>query len=179
MLNKNIMSVISPFNLKRWIDENRDLLKPPVGNQCIYKNAEDFIVMIVGGPNSRKDFHFNETEELYYQLEGNIVVKIIDDGVPKDIHINEGDMFLLPPRTPHSPQRGPNTIGLVIEKVRKDEEDGFIWFCENCGNMLHEEKLVVTDIVSQLPPVMNKFYEDEKQRTCTKCGSTMQPPTKK
>ena len=179
MLNKNVMSVISPFNLKRWIDENRDLLKPPVGNQCIYKNAEDFIVMIVGGPNSRKDFHFNETEELYYQLEGNIVVKIIDDGVPKDIHINEGDMFLLPPRTPHSPQRGPNTIGLVIEKVRKDEEDGFIWFCENCGNMLHEEKLVVTDIVSQLPPVMNKFYEDEKQRTCTKCGSTMQPPTKK
>ena len=179
MLNKNIMSVISPFNLKKWIDENRDLLKPPVGNQCIYKNAEDFIVMIVGGPNSRKDFHFNETEELYYQLEGNIVVKIIDDGVPKDIHINEGDMFLLPPRTPHSPQRGPNTIGLVIEKVRKDEEDGFIWFCENCGNMLHEEKLVVTDIVSQLPPVMNKFYEDEKQRTCTKCGSTMQPPTKK
>ena len=179
MLNKNIMSVISPFNLKRWIDENRDLLKPPVGNQCIYKNAEDFIVMIVGGPNSRKDFHFNETEELYYQLEGNIVVKIIDDGVPKDIHVNEGDMFLLPPRTPHSPQRGPNTIGLVIEKVRKDEEDGFIWFCENCGNMLHEEKLVVTDIVSQLPPVMNKFYEDENQRTCTKCGSTMQPPTKK
>ena len=179
MLNKNIMSVISPFNLKKWIDENRDLLKPPVGNQCIYKNAEDFIVMIVGGPNSRKDFHFNETEELYYQLEGNIVVKIIDDGVPKDIHINEGDMFLLPPRTPHSPQRGPNTIGLVIEKVRKDEEDGFIWFCENCGNMLHEEKFVVTDIVSQLPPVMNKFYEDEKQRTCTKCGSTMQPPTKK
>ena len=173
------MSVIAPFNLKKWIDENRDLLKPPVGNKCVYIDAEDFIVMIVGGPNSRKDYHFNETEELYYQLEGNIVVKIIDDGVPKDIHINEGDMFLLPPRTPHSPQRGPNTIGLVIEKVRKNEEDGFIWFCESCGNMLHEEKLVVTDIVSQLPPVMNKFYEDENQRTCNKCGNIMQPPIKK
>lgn len=173
------MSVTAPFNLKKWIDEHRDLLKPPVGNQCVYKDAEDFIVMVVGGPNSRKDYHFNETEELYYQLEGNIVVKIIDDGVPKDIHINEGDMFLLPPRTPHSPQRGPNTIGLVIEKVRKDEEDGFIWFCENCGNMLHEEKLVVTDIVSQLPPVMNKFYGSEEQRTCNKCGSVMQPPNKK
>ncbi len=173
------MAVIQPFNLKKWIDENRDLLKPPVGNKCVYVNAEDFIVMIVGGPNSRKDFHFNETEELYYQLEGNIVVKIIDDGVAKDIKINEGDMFLLPPRTPHSPQRGPNTIGLVIEKVRKDEEDGFIWFCENCGNMLHEEKLVVSDIVSQLPPVMNKFYGNEEQRTCNKCGSVMQPPIKK
>ena len=173
------MSVIAPFNLKKWIDENRNLLKPPVGNKCVYVNAEDFIVMIVGGPNSRKDYHFNETEELYYQLEGNIVVKIIDDGVAKDIEINEGDMFLLPPRTPHSPQRGPNTIGLVIEKVRKDEEDGFIWFCENCGNMLHEEKLVVSDIVSQLPPVMNKFYGNEEQRTCNKCGSVMQPPIKK
>ncbi len=173
------MAVIQPFNLKKWIDENRDLLKPPVGNKCVYVNAEDFIVMIVGGPNSRKDYHFNETEELYYQLEGNIVVKIIDDGIAKDIEINEGDMFLLPPRTPHSPQRGPNTIGLVIEKVRKDEEDGFIWFCENCGNMLHEEKLVVSDIVSQLPPVMNKFYGNEEQRTCNKCGSVMQPPVKK
>ncbi len=85
----------------------------------------------------------------------------------------------MPPRTPHSPQRGPNTIGLVIEKVRKDEEDGFIWFCENCGNMLHEEKLVVSDIVTQLPPVMNKFYGSEEQRTCNKCGNVMQPPIKK
>ena len=97
------MAVIAPFNLKKWIAENRDLLKPPVGNQCIYKNAENFIVMVVGGPNARKDYHFNESEELYYQVEGNIVLKIIDDGVPKDISINEGDMFLLPPKTPHSP----------------------------------------------------------------------------
>ena len=106
-------------------------------------------------------------------------IQISDSLNEKDIKINEGDMFLLPPRTPHSPQRGPNTIGLVIEKVRKDEEDGFIWFCENCGNMLHEEKLVVSDIVSQLPPVMNKFYGNEEQRTCNKCGSVMQPPIKK
>ena len=172
------MAVLQPFNIKKWIDENRDLLKPPVGNQCLYKNAEDFIVMIVGGPNSRKDYHFNETEELFYQLQGNIIVKIIDEGEPKDIHINEGDMFLLPPRTPHSPQRGEGTVGLVIEKIRKDEEDGFMWFCENCGNMLHQEKLVVTDIVSQLPPVMNEFYDNEEKRTCNKCGNMMQPPVK-
>ena len=130
------MAVIAPFNLKKWIDEHRDLLKPPVGNQCIYKDAENFIVMVVGGPNARKDYHYNESEELYYQVEGNIVLKIIDDGVPKSIPINEGDLFLLPPQTPHSPQRGANTVGLVIEKVREDEEDekdAFMWFCENCG----------------------------------------------
>ncbi|MFY7880132.1 MAG: 3-hydroxyanthranilate 3,4-dioxygenase [Lacibacter sp.] len=173
------MAVTPPFNLKKWIDEHRDLLKPPVGNQCIYKNAEDFIVMVVGGPNSRKDYHYNETEELFYQLEGDIVVKIVDDGVPKDIHICEGEMFLLPPRTPHSPQRGPNTVGLVIEKVRKNEDDGFMWFCEKCGNMLYEEKLHVSDIVTQLPPVMEGFYSSEMKRTCSKCGSVMQPPVKK
>ena len=173
------MPVIAPFNLKNWIEENRSLLKPPVGNKCVYVNAEDFIVMIVGGPNARKDYHYNETEELYYQLEGDIVVKIIDDGEFKDIHIKEGDMFLLPPQTPHSPQRGPNTVGLVIEKVRKAEEDGFMWFCESCGNKLWEKKLVVTDIVSQLPPVMNEYWNDTAHRTCDKCGATMEPPVRK
>lgn len=170
------MAVTPPFNLKKWIDENRDLLKPPVGNQCVYKHAEDFIVMVVGGPNSRKDYHYNETEELFYQLEGTITVKIIDEGVPKDIVLNEGDMFLLPPRTPHSPQRGPNTVGLVIEKVRKNEKDGFLWFCENCGNKLYEEYEVINDIVTQLPPIMGGFYDDEHKRTCEKCGSVMAPP---
>lgn len=173
------MAVTAPFNLKKWIDENRDLLKPPVGNQCIYKEAEDFIVMVVGGPNSRKDYHYNETEELFYQLEGDIIVKIVDEGVPKDIHIREGDMFLLPPKTPHSPQRGPNTVGLVIEKIRKNEEDGFMWFCENCGNKLYEEYEVINDIVTQLPPIMNNFYADEAKRKCDKCGSVMTPPSQK
>ena len=154
------MPVIAPFNLKKWIDDNRDLLKPPVGNQCVYKDAENFIVMVVGGPNARKDYHFNETEELYYQVEGDIVVKIIDDGEFKDIPIKEGEIFLLPPKTPHSPQRGPGTVGLVIEKKRESEDDGFLWFCEKCGNKLYEETLHVDDIVKQLPPVMNRFWED-------------------
>ena len=173
------MSIAAPFNLKKWIDEHRDLLKPPVGNQCIYKDAENFIVMVVGGPNSRKDYHYNETEELYYQLEGDIVVKIIEDGKPRDIHIHEGDMFLLPPQTPHSPQRGPGTIGLVIEKVRENEKDGFLWYCEKCGNKVYEEYEVINDIVSQLPPIMEGFYKDEHKRTCTQCGAVMSLPVKK
>jgi 3-hydroxyanthranilate 3,4-dioxygenase len=173
------MPVLAPFNLKKWIDENRDLLKPPVGNQCVYKDAENFIVMVVGGPNARKDYHFNETEELYYQVEGDIVVKIIDNGEFKDIPIKEGEMFLLPPKTPHSPQRGPNTVGLVIEKKRETEYDGFMWFCEKCGNKLYEESLHVDDIVKQLPPVMNRFWEDTMKRTCDKCGAMMEPPVRK
>ena len=173
------MAVTAPFNLKKWIDEHRDLLKPPVGNQCVYKDAENFIVMVVGGPNARKDYHFNETEELYYQVEGDIVVKIIDNGEFRDIPIKEGEMFLLPPKTPHSPQRGAGTVGLVIEKKRETEEDGFIWFCENCGNKLYEETLVVNDIVNQLPEVMNKYWSDAMHRTCDKCGTVMEPPVKK
>lgn len=173
------MPIAAPFNLKKWISENRDLLKPPVGNQCIYKDAENFIVMVVGGPNARKDYHYNESEELYYQVEGNIILRIMDNGVPEDIAINEGDIFLLPPKTPHSPQRGENTVGLVIEKVRATEVDGFLWFCENCGNKLYEEHLHVSDIVKQLPPVMENFYSDERKRTCDNCGALMSAPIKK
>ena len=143
----------------------------------MYKDAGDFIVMIVGGPNSRKDFHYNLTEELFYQLEGDVVVRIQEDGKIVDIPIKEGEMFLLPGRVPHSPQRGPNTIGLVVEKKRDPkEEDAFMWFCEACGDKLFEQYMPVSDIVSQLPPVMNAFYADEHKRTCKKCGAVMEPP---
>src|SRR5690606_41004187 len=105
------MDVLKPFNLNSWIDEHRHLLKPPVGNIQVYKDVQDFIVMVVDGPNSRKDFHYNETEELFYQLEGSITVEIIEDGKRVPIKINQGEMFLLPARVPHSPQRGAGTIG--------------------------------------------------------------------
>jgi len=171
------MAIQRPFSFKQWIDDHRDLLKPPVGNQTVYTGNDDFIVMVVGGPNKRKDYHFNETEEFFYQLEGNIVLKIIEDGKAVDIPINEGEIFLLPPRVPHSPQRPANSIGLVMEVVRRrGEEDGFMWFCENCHEKLHEEHLQVSDIVKQLPPVMDKFYASEELRTCKNCGVVMQKP---
>ena len=171
------MPVTRRFNIKNWIDEYRHLLKPPVGNQQVYKDVQDFIVMVVGGPNSRKDFHYNETEELFYQLEGDIVVRIIEDGKIVPIEIKAGDMFLLPAKVPHSPQRGPNTVGLVIERVREGNVlDSFAWYCENCSNKLYEEFMPVNDIVNQLPPVMNAFYADLGKRTCKKCGTVMEPP---
>lgn len=172
------MAVATPFNLKKWIDENRHLLKPPVGNQQVFKANDDFIVMIVGGPNSRKDYHWEEAEELFYQLEGDITVKIIDEGKQRDIHIKEGEMWLLPKCVPHSPQRGPNTIGLVIERYRDPQEkDACMWFCEKCHTKLYEEFFSLEDIVNQLPQVMNKFYASLDLRTCKSCGSVMEPPT--
>lgn len=173
------MAVAAPFNFKKWIDENRHLLKPPVGNIQVWKDTE-FIVMVVGGPNSRKDYHYNEGEEFFYQLEGDVVVKIIDEGKPRDIHIKEGDIFLLPPRTPHSPQRGPNTVGLVIERERATKElDGFMWYCENCGEKLYEEFEYVTDIVKQLPPIFDRFYNNPEHCTCKNCGTVMERPVKR
>lgn len=171
------MAVLRPFNLKKWIDDNRHLLKPPVGNQQVYKAADDFIVMVVGGPNSRKDFHYNETEELFYQLEGDVVVRIIENGKIVPVEIKEGDMFLLPAKVPHSPQRGPNTVGLVIERVRpSDMLDSFAWYCEACSNKLYEKFLPVADIVRELPPVMNAFYDNEDLCTCKQCGHKMEKP---
>ncbi|MHB1277004.1 MAG: 3-hydroxyanthranilate 3,4-dioxygenase [Bacteroidia bacterium] len=173
------MAVAAPFNIKKWIDEHRHLLKPPVGNVQVWEDSE-FIVMVVGGPNSRKDYHFNEGEEFFFQLEGDVVVKIIDEGKPRDMHIREGDVFLLPPRVPHSPQRGPNTVGLVIERKRETKEmDGFQWYCENCGEKLYEEFEYVTDIVKQLPPIFERFYDNAEHCTCKKCGTKMERPIKK
>ena len=173
------MAIATPFNLRGWINDHRHLLKPPVGNQCVWENAE-FIVMIVGGPNARKDYHFNEGEEFYHQIEGDITLKIIEEGAPRDIYIREGDIFLLPPRTPHSPQRGPNTVGMVIERKRDAQElDGFQWYCENCGEKLYEEFEFVTDIVAQLPPIFDRFYGNPQHCTCQKCGTIMEKPIKK
>ena len=166
------------INFKKWIDDNRHLLKPPVGNQVVYKPEQDFIVMVVGGPNARKDYHYNETEEFFYQLEGDIVVKIVEDGKHVDVPIKEGEIFMLPAKTPHSPQRGPNTVGLVMEVQRREGmKDGFLWYCEKCNHLLHEEYMVVTDLVKQLPVIMGKFYESKELRTCKSCGHVMQPPT--
>ena len=171
------MAVAPPFNLKQWIDQNRHLLKPPVGNQQIYKGNQDYIVMVVGGPNARKDFHYNESEELFLQIEGDIVVKIEQEGKVVDVPIREGEMFLLPPKVPHSPQRKAGTVGLVIERNRRAGEiDGMMWFCENCHHKLYEEYFNLTDIVKQLAPIMQKFYASEQLRTCQKCGTVMQPP---
>jgi 3-hydroxyanthranilate 3,4-dioxygenase len=170
------MSVTRPFNFKKWIDENRESLKPPINNKVVYKDAE-FIVMVVGGPNARKDYHFNESEEFFYQLQGDIKVQIQEDGKAVEVDIREGDIFLLPPRVPHNPRRFKDTIGLVMERKRRaGEKDGLLWFCEQCNHKLYEEYFDLQDITTQFQRTFKTFYSSETLRTCTACGHVMEPP---
>lgn len=151
-------------------------MKPPVGNKCVWEDSE-FIVMLVGGPNRRMDYHVNCGEEFFYQIEGDIKLKFIDNGKPAEIEIKEGDMFLLPPRTPHSPQRPRETIGLVIERKRLPGElDSFEWYCPNCSNKVYEESFQLKDIASQIPPIFEQFYTSQQKSTCRKCGTRVKEP---
>ena len=168
--------MLAPFNLKKWIDENRALLKPPISNKNLYVEAGYFIVMVVGGPNARKDYHYNESEELFYQLEGDITVRIQENGEARNIEIQEGDIFLLPANTPHSPIRGANTIGLVIERIRKGTElqDGLMWFCEACNNPLKSYRFPLENIEDDFISRFKEFYASEEMRTCSKCKKVME-----
>ncbi|MBP6458717.1 MAG: 3-hydroxyanthranilate 3,4-dioxygenase [Crocinitomicaceae bacterium] len=165
-----------PFNLQQWIEENRDLLKPPINNKNLYKQAGDFIVMIVGGPNARKDYHYNESEELFYQLEGDMTVYAQIDGKKEEITIKEGEMFLLPANIPHNPVRPENTIGLVIERVRigTDLSDGLFWFCDKCNHPLHHYRFPLTNIETDFLTRFKEFYASEDYRTCKNCGDVME-----
>lgn len=169
------MTIPKPFNLQKWIDENRDDLKPPVGNRNLYKDAGDYIVMIVAGPNARKDYHYNETEELFYQIEGDIIVRIQVDGKPVDVPINEGEMFLLPAKVPHSPIRADKSIGLVVELKRDTNmKDGLMWFCDNCNTKLHDTYFQLKNVEKDFQPRFKEYYNSEEKRTCPECNSVME-----
>ena len=173
------MSFKAPFNLHKWIEENKELLKPPVGNKNLYTEAGDFIVMVVGGPNARKDYHYNETEELFYQIKGNIIVKIQFEGKAIEIPINEGEMFLLPAKIPHTPIRSEGSVGLVIERKRSEKDkDGLMWFSETANHLLYEEYFHLTNIEKDFLPVFKRFYSNEKLRTCPITGEVMEADKK-
>jgi 3-hydroxyanthranilate 3,4-dioxygenase len=170
------MQTLHPLNLHRWIDEHRSLLRPPVGNKLIYQDSE-FIVMAVGGPNSRRDFHVDPAEEFFHQIEGDMVLRVVEDGRIRDLPIRAGEILLLPPRIPHSPQRPANSVGLVIERRRRPGElDGLQWYCEQCSNLLYEEQLALTDIETQFPPVFDRFYASPEHRRCKRCGAVSPAP---
>lgn len=169
------MGIKRPFNLQKWIEENRDLLKPPVSNKNLYTESGDYIVMVVGGPNARKDYHYNETEELFYQLEGTITVRIQEEGEAVDIQIGPGDMYLHPPKVPHSPIRPEGSVGLVIERKRKEEHtDGLMWFCDSCNHKLHETYFPLKNVEKDFQPRFREFYASEELLTCDNCGHVME-----
>jgi 3-hydroxyanthranilate 3,4-dioxygenase len=168
------MAPLRAFNLRHWIDEHRALLKPPVGNKRVFADG-DFIIMVVGGPNARKDYHVDPGEEFFYQLEGDMVLKTMQEGRAVDLPIRAGEVLLIPPMLPHSPQRPANTVGLVIERRRRPGElDGFQWYCERCGERLYEEFFELTDIEKQFPPVFERFFASVPRRTCRRCGTVLE-----
>lgn len=169
------MKITPPFNLAKWIDAHREELKPPVGNRNLYKTSGDYIVMIVAGPNARKDYHYNETEELFYQLEGNIEIHVQENGKKKTLKLGPGDLYLHPAKVPHSPERHPDSIGLVVER-RRDHlnlKDGLLWYCDNCNHKLHEVYFTLNDIEKDFLPHFEDFYNSEALRTCDRCGTVM------
>ena len=173
------MSLTSPYNLKAWIEENRQFLQPPVGNKMVWKDRE-FMIMVVGGPNCRKDYHIEDGEEFFYQIEGDIVVRLMEEDGPRDVEIKEGEIFLLPPHIPHSPQRPAGTVGLVVERTRKPGElDHLRWYCDGCGKVLHTASFELEDLGTQLKPIIEDFYADDAIRTCKECGVTMEVPVAK
>ncbi|MDX1455202.1 MAG: 3-hydroxyanthranilate 3,4-dioxygenase [Gammaproteobacteria bacterium] len=173
------MNAMNVLNFQNWIDDNRHLLKPPVGNKVVYPDG-DFIVMVVGGPNTRSDYHWEEGPEFFYQLEGEMVLKTMQDGKPVDYPIKAGEIFLLPPKVPHSPQRMENSVGLVIERKRTEgEKDGLMWFCDKCHNLLYEEYFPLKDIEKDFHAVFENYFGDEAKRTCDKCGEVMPDLRKK
>ena len=167
-----------PIDFARWIAEHRELLKPPVGNKCVYNG--DFIVMVVGGPNQRTDYHWDEGPEFFYQLEGEMVLRVQEDGRARDIPIRAGEVFYLPPRIPHSPQRMPDSIGLVVERKRLPHElDGLLWYCERCNTKLYEEFFNLVNVETDFPPVFERYYRSVENRTCRACGHLNPAPSKR
>ncbi|GAA4452744.1 3-hydroxyanthranilate 3,4-dioxygenase [Phytohabitans houttuyneae] len=165
--------VARPVSFPSWLAENQHLLKPPVGNKQMFPTGSDFIVMVVGGPNQRTDFHVDPYEEFFYQIKGNMHLNVMTPDGPDTIQVREGEMWVLPGNMPHSPQRPEEgSVGLVVERVREEGTlEKFQWYCPACGNLVHEVELQVRDIVVDLPPVFKEFYEDEAARTCDRCGT--------
>lgn len=170
------MGIAKPFNLLKWIKENKALLQPPVSNKNLYLDAEDYIVMIVGGPNDRNDYHYNETEELFYQLEGDITIYIQEEGQKKEMKLSAGDLYLHPAKVPHSPVRSADSVGLVIERKRagKGFKDGLLWFCDQCNHPLHSVYFELQNIEQDFLPLFKAFNASDELRTCKSCGTIME-----
>jgi 3-hydroxyanthranilate 3,4-dioxygenase len=167
---------LQAFNLRLWIDQHRHVLRPPVGNKRVFEDG-DFIIMVIGGPNSRQDYHVDPGQEFFYQVHGDIVLRTLQEGTRLDVPIREGEVLLLPANVPHSPQRPADTVGLVVERSRRPgERDGFQWYCERCDRLLHEEFIELTDIEKELPPVFERFYASAHLRTCSHCATVLERP---
>jgi 3-hydroxyanthranilate 3,4-dioxygenase len=166
------MGKLASFNLMQWIEDNRSLLKPPMLNKPIWRDT-DFTMLILAGPIVRNDYHVDPYEEFFYQLEGDMTLKVVEDGAHRDIPIPEGSVFLRPPGLPHSPQRpAPGSIGLVIERRRPaGVNDAFEWYCERCAALLHRCALHVDEFPARRTALFDAYYDTVAERDCPHCGA--------
>jgi 3-hydroxyanthranilate 3,4-dioxygenase len=169
---------MAALNLARWIAENEQFLRPPVSNKQLYTGADDVILFVSGGPNTRNDFHVNPTEELFYQLRGDIALRVrpLDGSRPYDVIIREGDLFLVPRRLPHRPQRPAGTVGLIVEFPRPvGEKDALRWYCARCDELVFEARWQLKKIDEDLKVIMEEFWGGPAaQRTCKRCGTVVE-----
>lgn len=167
------MRALTPFNLQRRIEQHRQLLEPPVSSQRLLESS-DYVVTVFGGPRARKDFHDAPGEEIFHQLEGDVILATIQDGRRVNVPIRQGETLLLPAHVPHSPQRFAGTVGLVLERRRRaGEADGYLWYCERCDTRLYAEYLAVSDPATDLPPVFDRFWGNAEHATCSGCGTVL------
>ncbi|XP_015225452.1 PREDICTED: 3-hydroxyanthranilate 3,4-dioxygenase [Cyprinodon variegatus] len=151
-------------NVENWITENQNAFLPPVCNKLMH--FSQLLIMFVGGPNTRKDYHLEEGEELFFQLKGDMCLKVIENGKHKDVHIKEGEMFLLPARIPHSPQRQANTVGLVVERRRLlTETDCLRYYVDNTTDILFERWFYCENLGTQLVPIIKEFMASKQAKT--------------
>ncbi len=169
-----------PFNLNAWIEENLPKPLGGIGNKDVFEEDTDMIFQIIKGPNARNDFHICPSDEIFYQLKGDMTLPCLDEqGARHEVRIREGDVFLLPRFVPHSPQRPAGTVGLVIERRRKAHElDAVVWFCEKCHNTLHRVEYWRDNKAMKIKEIAAGFNVDEALRTCDSCGEVMAEPAK-
>ena len=164
------MKPLIAFDLWDWIDRHREAFEPPVGNKVIWEDSQ-FTAMIVRGPNARRDFHVDPSDELFYLLKGDMVLEYMEGGRRQRQTIREGELMLVPALTPHSPHRPADTWGLVVEIKRLPHQtESLLWFCERCDAELHAVTMHVADIERELKAAIEHFDASVTLRTCRKCG---------
>ncbi|MCP4301488.1 MAG: 3-hydroxyanthranilate 3,4-dioxygenase [Gammaproteobacteria bacterium] len=166
---------LKAFNFEKWVEENQDQLKPPVNNKLLHEDS-GMIVMVVGGPNTRVDFHDDPVDEWFYQVKGDMMLKIADGGDIYDVPIREGEVFMLPTHTIHAPQRPQDgSIGIVVESPRMmGMLEGFEWYCFDCKARVHRIEVPLgqpSAIVTALPTIYDAFHDDMDARKCPNCGT--------
>jgi 3-hydroxyanthranilate 3,4-dioxygenase len=164
------MRPLVAFGLWKWIEENRAAFEPPVGNKVIWEDSQ-FTAMVIRGPNARRDFHIDPSDEIFFMLKGAMTLETLENGKRASRVIREGELCLVPALTPHSPHRPADTWGLVIEVKRlPTQTESLVWFCDQCDARLHEVTMHVADIEKELKSAIERFDASVALRTCTRCG---------